>query len=110
MIWDTGRSSQQESSELPVQYCAQIGITSEDPEWENSMWICSKPSVGSEYFHACASVAFSYRKFGRVVLQGWLDLVYTRPPHDVSSVVRALLCVVPEEMLEDFVLHSGVCA
>lgn len=83
MIWDAGSLAQQESSELLMQYCAQIGITSEDFEWENSMQIApffgTKPSLGLECFHACSSVTLATRakKFGRVVLQGWLDLQRT---------------------------------
>lgn len=40
----------QEDSELLVQYCAQIAITSEGFEWENPIWIVLfigfKPSPG----------------------------------------------------------------
>lgn len=62
----------QEDSELLVQYCAQIAISSEGFEWENPRWIVLfigfKRSLRLECSHACSSAtsATRARKFGRV--------------------------------------------
>lgn len=55
-------------------YCAWICITSEDFEWETSMYIdlfiATEPSAGLERFLACSSVILSAKakEFIRVVM------------------------------------------
>lgn len=97
-----------------MQYCAQIAIPLEGFEWENPIWIVwfigCKPSVGLKSSHACSSVTSAARagKFGRVVLQAWLDLQHkTRQPSDLCPMAGELLwCQVSEPTLKD----PGICA
>lgn len=104
----------QEDSELLVQYCAQTAITLDSFEWENPIWIVLfisfKPSLGLECSYACSSVtsATRARKFGRVVLQAWLDLQRTpRQPVLCPQWQEScsVWCQVSEPTLED----SGIC-